>query len=182
MSREIKFPISVYIQITVFESKITTCALIDTGAEITVFKEFLLPKWIENKQQLTLQGITGVRESLKYKNENIEVIIGSKIVTIRNVYQYNINDCDIILGNDFLQQFSQYSQNIYTIQLKTPCGHLLKIAREFKPFRVQPAQRGEKIEFIPKLLNYSIKTITLDQIKDLLAKNYNENPLEKWEK
>ena len=54
-------------------------------------------------------------------------------------------DCDILLGNAFLQQFQYYQQTPYMITLKTPCNHVLHIPREFKPYRVQPAQHGDNI-------------------------------------
>ena len=43
------------------------------------------------------------------------------------------------------------------IMLQTPCGHLLKIPREFRPYRVQPTQRGDKWEK---------KLITQNEIKN----------------
>ena len=41
MPKEQRFSISVFIEITCYEKKILTCAQIDTGAEISLEKEFL---------------------------------------------------------------------------------------------------------------------------------------------
>ena len=45
-------------------------------------------------------------------------MIPNKMVKIGKVYQYDNIECDIILGNDFLKQFSIYQQTIYTIMFK----------------------------------------------------------------
>ena len=66
----------------------------------------------------------------------MEIMIHNKIVKIRKVYQYDNIECDIILENDFLQQFSIYQQTIYTIMFKTPCNHYTRVPRILKPFRI----------------------------------------------
>ena len=64
------------------------------------------------------------------------IMIRNKLVKIGKVYQYNNIECDIILGNDFLQQFSIYQQIIYTIMFKTLCNLRIRILRILKPFRI----------------------------------------------
>ena len=50
MNNQISFPLAVYIQVTIVETNITTCALIDTGSDITIFKNFLIKSWNENSK------------------------------------------------------------------------------------------------------------------------------------
>ena len=139
----LKYPMSVYIQLNVTEKDIDTCALIDIGSEITIMKSFLSTKW-ETNGKLKIFGITGDKQQVNQSLLNCEILLGSKLVRINHVFQYNNMDCDILLGNDFIQQFQSYQQTTYMIILKTPCNHIISIPREFKPYRVQPAQRGGK--------------------------------------
>ena len=101
------FPIGVYIQITVKEKDITTCALIDTGSEISIFKGFLINQW-NNEVHIKIKGVTGDAEDIKRSAQQVDVILGSKIIPIKRVYEYNALECDILLGNEFLQQFQYY--------------------------------------------------------------------------
>ena len=57
MNNQISFPLAVYIQVTIIETDITTCALIDTGSDITIFKSFLITTW-ENKSKIKITGVT----------------------------------------------------------------------------------------------------------------------------
>ena len=61
----------------------------------------------------------------------MKIMIHNKIIKIGKVYQYDNIECDIILGNDFLQQFS-----IYTIIFKTPCNHWIKVLKILTHFRI----------------------------------------------
>ena len=69
------------------------------------------------------------------------------------------------------------------ITLKTPCNHILRVPREFKPYRVQPAQHGdntliyEKHSLIQKGQSYNIQ---LEIIKSQLEQVYKDNPLALW--
>ena len=178
----INFPLSVFIQLTLFKENITTCALIDTGSEITILKTFLIKKW-EIDNNIRIKGITGQSQAIKNVARDVEIILGSKIILIKQVYKYNALEADILLGNDFLEQFQFYTQNVYMITLKTSCGHLLKIPRINRPFRVQPAERGGRqvFEKIPIQINtISIKRINFDFVKRKIEENYNDNPLAFW--
>ena len=104
--KEITFPTMVFIIVKILETKLYTCGLIDTGSEITIFKSFLLKEWENTK--ISIKGVTGEKEKITKQKENVEIMIPNKIVKIGKVYQYNNIECDIILGNDFLQQFSIY--------------------------------------------------------------------------
>ena len=140
----IKYPMSVYIQINIIEKDIDTCALIDTGSEITIMKSFLSDQWKPNGK-LKIIGITGDKQQVNQSLINFEILLGSKIVHINHIFQYDRMDCDILLGNDFIQQFQYYQQTTYMITLKTPCNYILRVPCEFKPYRVQPAQRGDTL-------------------------------------
>ena len=98
----ITYPMSVYIQINITEKDIDTCALIDTGSEITIMKSFLSSKW-ELNGKLKIIGITGDKQQVTQSLLNFEILLGSKIVHINQIFQYNNMDCDILLGNDFIQ-------------------------------------------------------------------------------
>ena len=130
----IKYHMSVYIQINIIEKNIDTCALIDTGSEITIMKTFLSNQWKPNGK-IKLVDITGDKQQINQSSLNFEILLGSKIVRINHIFQYDQLDCDILLGNDFLQQFQYYQQIPYMITLKTPCNHILRIPREFKPYK-----------------------------------------------
>ena len=192
MNNQISFPLAVYIQVTIIETDITTCALIDTGSDITIFKNFLIKTW-ENKSKIKITGVTGEETQIINSADKISIILGSKQIIINKIYSYDKLECDILLGNDFIQQFQYYKQNNYMIMLQTPCGHLLKIPREFRPYRVQPAQRGDRWEKKPIIQNeirnkrimYKkvLKTgveISIEKIIEQLEKVYGENPLIFW--
>ena len=90
--------------------------------------------------------MTGEKEKITKQKENVEIMIQNKIIKIGKVYQYNNIECDIILGNDFLQQFSIYQQTIYTIILKTPCDHWIRVPRILKPFKINYDKKSQKME------------------------------------
>lgn len=136
MNNQISFPLAVYIQVTIIETDITTCALIDTGSDIIIFKSFLIKTW-ENKSKIKITEVTGEETQIINSADKISIILGSKQIIINKIYSYDKLECDILLGNDFIQQFQYYKQNNYMIMLQTPCGHLLKIPREFRPYRVR---------------------------------------------
>ena len=108
--KEITYPTMVFIIVNILETKLYTCGLIDTGSEITIFKSFLL-KECENTK-ISIKGVTGNKEKITKQNKNVEIMIHNKIIKIGKVYQYDNIEGDIILGNDFLQQFSIYQQSI----------------------------------------------------------------------
>ena len=76
----------------------------------------------------------------------MEIIIRNKIIKIGKFYQYDNIECDIILGNDFLQQFS--IQTIYTIIFKTSCNHWIRVPIILKPFRINYDKKNQKMENI----------------------------------
>ena len=114
----------------------------DTGSEITIFKIFLLKEWENIK--ISVKGVTGNKEKITKQRENVEIMIHNKIIKIGKVYHYDNIECDIILGNDFLQQFSIYQQSIYTILFKTPYDHWIRVSRILKPFRINYGQKARK--------------------------------------
>ena len=96
--------------------------------------------------KISIKDVTGEKEKITKQKENVEIMIQNKIVKIGKVYQYNNIECDIIFGNDFLQQFSIYQQTIYTIILKTPCDHWTRVPRILKPFKINYNKKSQKIE------------------------------------
>ena len=102
-------------------------------------------------------------------------MIQNKIVKIGKVYQYDNIECDIILGNDFLQQFSIYHQTIYTIMFKTPCNHWIRVSRILKPFRINYDQNAKKLRI--EKINISITyKITVNDTCEKLKENFSNNP------
>ena len=103
-------------------------------------------------------------------------MIHDKIVKIGKVYQYDKIECDIILGNDFLQWFLIYQQKIHTIMIKNPCNHWIKIPRIFKPFKINYNQNSKK--WIIEKINTSITyRITIHDTYEKLRENFTDNPL-----
>ena len=177
--KEITFPTMVFIIVKILESKLSTCGLIDAGSEITIFKSFLLKEW--EKTKISIKCVTGNKEKITKQKENVEIMIQNKIVKIGKVHQYNNIECDIILGNDFLQQFSIYQQTIYTIILKTPCDHWIRVPRILKPFRINYNQKVRK--WRTEKINTSITyKITVQDTCKKLKENFSNNPLKYWEK
>ena len=117
--REITFPTIVFIIVNIPETKLYTCGLIDIELKITILKNSLLKDWKDTK--ISIKGVIENKE--KIAKQNVEIMIQNKFVKIEKVYQYDKIEDNIILGNDFLQQFSIYQQTIYTIMFKTPCNH-----------------------------------------------------------
>ena len=73
-------------------------------------KIFLIKEWKDTK--ISIKGVTRNKEKITKQKEIVEIMIHNKLVKIGKVYQYDNIECDIILENDFLQQFSKYQQTI----------------------------------------------------------------------
>ena len=132
----------VFIMVNILKTKIYTCGLVGTRSEITIFKSFLLKEWENTK--ISIKCVTRNKENITKQKKNIEIMIHNKIIKIVKVYQYDNIESDIILGNDFLQQFSIYQQTIYTILFKTSCNHWINVPRILKPFRINYDQKARK--------------------------------------
>ena len=126
----------VFIIVNILETKLY---IIDTRSEITIFKSFLLKEWKDNK--ISIKIVIGNKEKITKQKEIVEIMIQNKI---GKFYQYDNIKCDIVLGNDFLQQFSIYHENIYTIMFKTPCNHWIRVLRILKPFKINYDQNAKK--------------------------------------
>ena len=111
----------------------------------------------------------------------MKIVIHNKKITIGKVYQYNNIERDIILGNDFLQQFSIYQQTIYTIIFKTPCNHWIRVPRILKSFRINYDQKAKK--WRTEKINTSITyKVTVYDTFEKLKENFSNNPLKYLEK
>ena len=53
--------------------------------------------------KISIKCVTINKEKITKQKENVEIMIHNKIIKIGKVYQYDNKECDIILGNDFLQ-------------------------------------------------------------------------------
>lgn len=143
MPLKTEIPTTVVLKITIVNKphNIITYALVDNGSQMTLINRALI-SWKVSPNKILVSGINGASTLVAECHENLEIIIGSKICHIPVVYPSMNDKYDVLLGNDFIQLFQSYSQTLYGIRLHTICGHYLKIPREYKPFRVQPAQRG----------------------------------------
>ena len=103
----------------------------------------------------------------------------NKIIKIGKVYQYDNIEYDIILANDFLQQFSIYQQTIYTIIFKTLCNHWIRVPKILKPFRINCDQKARKWRI--EKINTSI-TYKVTGHDTCVKENFSNNPLKYWEK
>ena len=105
----------------------------------------------------------------------------NKIVKIGKVYQYDNIECDVILGNDFLQQFSIYQQTIYTIMFKTPCNHWIKVPKILKPSRINYDKNAKKWRTEKINTSFTYK-VTVHDTCEKLKENFSNNLLKYWEK
>jgi len=57
--KQLQFPILTYIEATVKELDITITVLIDTGSEVTFFRNFLLPHWekLRSDKRIKIKGV-----------------------------------------------------------------------------------------------------------------------------
>ena len=131
--------------------------------------------------KISIKCVTGNKENITKQKENVEIMIHNKIIKIGKVYQYDNIECDIILGNDFLQQFSIYQQTIYTILFKTSCNHWIRISRILKPFRINYDQKTRKWR-TKKINTYITYKVTVHDTCEKLKENFSNNPLKYLEK
>ena len=109
-------------------------------------------------------------------------MIHNKIIKIGKFYQYDNIECNIILGNDFLQQFSIYQQTIYIILFKIPCNHWIRVPRILKPFRINYDKKKDRRWRTEKINTSSTYKITVYDTCEKLKENFSINPLKYWEK
>ena len=76
MPKETTFKVSVFIEITFYDTKLTTCCQIDNGSEASLAKSFLIKDWDLNKSNISMIGITGDKEKLSKSKEKVEIILG----------------------------------------------------------------------------------------------------------
>ena len=133
--KQLQFLILTYIEATAKELDITTTALIDTGSEVTFFRNFLLPTWekLPSDKRIKIKGVHPTPTYLNLVQSNVFIILDNKILNIPLVFQYH-SGYDILLGNDLLKQFAKFTQTTYTVYLTTKCGHMLRIATLKSPY------------------------------------------------
>ena len=101
--KQLQFLILTYIDTTVKETYIITTTLIDIGFEVIFFQDFLLLKWekLLSDRIIKIKGVHPITTSIHLVQGNVSIILGSKILNIPLVLQYNLG-YDILLGNDTL--------------------------------------------------------------------------------
>ena len=117
-------------------------------------------------------GITGDKEKLSKSKEKVEIILGSKIISINKLFAYDKLETNLLLGNDFIQQFQNYQQTLYMINLKTPCGHYIKIPRIQNPYNLEKNNGNFKRKYLENLRKITCKCLNLERIKENLQKTY----------
>jgi len=184
--KQLQFPVLTYVEATVKDLDITTTVLLDTGSEVTFFRDFLLPSWekLPSDKRIKIKGVHPTPTYLNLVQSNVSVILGNKILTIPLVLQYDAG-YDILLGNDFLKQFAKFTQTTYTVYLTTKCGHTLKIPTLKSPYRVRAKRGGLGYEqlSLPVHLqksHFRVHLITKTELINKLKQIYSENPLQFW--
>ena len=97
--KDLHTPILTYIDVIAKKLDITTTTLIDTGSEIILFQEFLLPKWkkLPHDLKIKIKGVRPTTTYLELVQSNVSIILGNKILNIPLALQYN-------LGYDILRK------------------------------------------------------------------------------
>jgi len=175
-----------YIEATAKELDITTTALIDTDSEVTFFHSFLFPTWVKlpSDRRIKIKGVHPTPSYLNLVQNNVSVILGNKILTMPLVLQYD-SGYDILLGNDFLKQFTKFIQTTYTVYLTTKCRHTLKIPTLKSPYSVCAKRGGLGYEQISLRVHlqrshFQVNIITKIDLINKLKQIYSENPLQFW--
>ena len=86
-------------------------AYIDSGSSLCLAKEDCFPKqYHENLPRVQGKDISNDIILLQRGIKNPKIIIDKYIVKLPSIF-LNVTECDIILGNNFLQQFQTIVQN-----------------------------------------------------------------------
>ena len=181
--KQLQFPVLTYVEATVKELDITTTALIDSGSEVTFFRNFLLPHWkkLPSDKRIKIKGVHPIPTYLISVQSNVSIILGNKILNIPLVLQYDFG-YDILSGDDFPKQFAKFTQTTYTVYLTTKCGHTLKIPTLKSFYRVRAKCGGlgyEQIALSAQLLkpSFHVNIITKGDLITKLKQIHSENPL-----
>ena len=82
--------------------------MIDTGAEANIYKYNCLPKdkWEKLKTPIVVTGFNNEGSMITYKAKNIKIQIWDKILTIEEIYNFELTTKDMLLGILFLENYT----------------------------------------------------------------------------
>ncbi|DAF42458.1 TPA_asm: replicase [Bacopa monnieri virus 3] len=163
--------------------------LIDTGATTTIMCENCLPEWKKLRYPIHIKGFNSEGSRIEKYNEDIKIQIFDKILKIPKVYCFNLENRDIILANDFLNQYRPITISFRYVEFTTPCDE-----KKLRAFIVKNQKRihsdwikGD--ERVTQEIKYEIINIVNDNreaVKKSLAHRlddfYTDNPLTNWKK
>ena len=80
--------------------------MIDTGAEANLCRYNCLPesKWDKLKTPIIVKGFNNEGSLITYKARNVKIQLWDKILTIEEIYNYELTSKDILLGMPFLDK------------------------------------------------------------------------------
>ena len=80
--------------------------MIDTGAEANLCRYNCLPenKWDKLKTPIIVKGFNNEGSLITYKAKNVKTQVWDKILTIEEIYNYELTSKDILLGMPFLDK------------------------------------------------------------------------------
>ena len=164
--------------------------MIDTGAEANICKYNCLPedKWEKLKTAIVVIGFNNEGSMITYKAKNIKVQIWDKILTIEEIYNFELTTKDMLLGMPFLEKLYPHIITKTHWWFTTPCKQKIgaKRVNNKKRKTTEWIKGSEKItqklenikEEDPKieLIIFSIDKVKI--IQDKLELLYSEDPLQ----
>ena len=80
--------------------------MIDTGAEANLCRYNYLPegKWDKLKTPIVVKGFNNEESLITYKARNVKIQIWDKILTLEEIYNYELTTKDMLLGMPFLDK------------------------------------------------------------------------------
>ncbi|QZH55167.1 replicase [chicory mosaic cavemovirus] len=166
--------------------------LFDTGANVCVCKENVLPQELWKETRSTVLNGFGAEKTLAHKKaENIKILIAKEIFIIPYIYAYNLEKVDIIIGATFYNKYNPILIDInaglikFTKKEKLYPNYLIKYPKEkilipWEKGNPKITQSLQNKENIINKINSINEDINLLQI--LGEEIFNENPLQGWEK
>ena len=178
--------------------------MIDTGAEANLCRYNCLPesKWDKLKTPIIVKGFNNEGSLITYKARNVKIQVWDKILTIEEIYNYELTSKDILLGMPFLDKLYPHIITKTDWWFTTPCKQKVRAKRVNNKIRkktdwikgsekiTQKLENIKNTEDTIELVVFSInKTeITIFSINKIeiiqkkLEQLYSEDPLKGWEK
>ena len=97
--------------------------MIDTGAEANLCRYNCLPesKWDKLKTPIIVEGFNNEGSLITYKARNVKIQVWDKILTIEEIYNYELTSKDILLGMPFLDKLYPHIITKTDWWCTTPC-------------------------------------------------------------